>query len=98
MIRVTLPAQLQQLAHVGREVNLDVAGPVTPRAILDALEAHYPALRGTIRDSLTQQRREFLRFYTCGEDVSLSGLDTLLPQAVAEGREKFMIVGAIAGG
>ena len=98
MIRVLLPAHLQRLANTGREVELPVAGPVTQRAILDALEARYPVLRGTIRDQLTQQRRDFIRFFACGEDFSLHSPDAPLPETVANGIDRFMIVGAMAGG
>src|SRR5579864_8608228 len=97
-IRVELPQHLRTLAHVGREVNLDVEGPVTQRAVLDALEARYPMLRGTIREHGTQQRRAFLRFFACEEDLSHESPDTLLPEAVASGKEPFLIIGAIAGG
>jgi molybdopterin converting factor small subunit len=98
MIRVVLPAHLRTLAGVGGEVRLDVAGKVTQRAILDALEAHYPMLRGTIRDHVTQERRPFLRFFACAEDWSLEPADAPLPDAVAAGAEPFLVVGAIAGG
>jgi sulfur-carrier protein len=98
MIRVTLPAHLRKLAQVDGEVQLDVAGPVTQRAVLDALEARYPMLRGTIREHETQKRRAFVRFFACGEDLSHEAPDTPLPDAVATGAEPFMIVGAIAGG
>jgi molybdopterin synthase sulfur carrier subunit len=98
MIRVTLPAHLRKLAHVDGEVKLDVEGPVTQRAVLDALEARYPMLRGTIRDHATQKRRAFVRFFACGEDLSHEPPDAPLPDAVAAGAEPFMIVGAIAGG
>ena len=98
MIRVVLPSHLQRLANVTREVELQVVGPVTQNAILDALEACYPMLRGTIRDHVTRERRDFIRFFACGEDVSLDDPDTLLPEPVARGIEKFMIVGALAGG
>ena len=98
MIRVVLPAHLQRLANVGREVEVQLVGPVTQRAILDALEDRYPMLRGTIRDHVTRERRDFIRFFACGEDVSLDGPDSLLPEPVARGAEKFMIVGALAGG
>ena len=98
MIRVTLPAHLRTLARVKGEVELEVEGPVTTRSILDALEASYPMLRGTIRDHVTQQRRAFVRFFACEEDVSLESPDAPLPDAVARGAEPFMIVGAIAGG
>lgn len=98
MIRVELPYHLRQLAHVEREFRLDVAGPVTHRAILDALEARYPMLRGTIRDHVTKERRAFIRFFACGEDLSLEAPDTPLPEAIASGKELFRIVGAMAGG
>ena len=98
MIRVLLPAHLQRLANTGREVELPVAGPVTQRAILDALEARYPVLRGTIRDQFTHQRRDFIRFFACGEDFSLQSPDAPLPETVANGIDRFMIVGAMAGG
>ncbi|PYX45173.1 MAG: hypothetical protein DMG79_19785, partial [Acidobacteria bacterium] len=93
-----LPQHLRTLAHVGREVELEVAGPVTQRSILDALEARYPMLRGTIRDHGTQQRRAFLRFFACEEDLSHESPDTPLPEAVTSGKEPFLIIGAIAGG
>ncbi len=98
MIRVVLPHHLRTLARVGREVQLEVAGPVTQRSVLDALEARYPMLRGTIRDHVTQQRRPFLRFFACGEDLSHEQPDTPLPKPVAKGTEPFLVVGAIAGG
>ena len=98
MIRVTLPFHLRTLAGVDREVELDVASPVTQRAILDALEARYPQLRGTIRDQVTKERRAFLRFFVCNEDASLASPDAELPAAIANGAEPFMVVGAIAGG
>ena len=98
MIRVTLPTHLRKLAHVDGEVKLDVDGPVTQRAVLDALEARYPMLRGTIRDHVTQKRRAFVRFFACGEDLSHESPDAPLPDAVATGAEPFMVVGAIAGG
>jgi sulfur-carrier protein len=98
MIRVVLPAHLRKLAHVGGEVTLDVAGPVTQRTILDALEARYPMLRGTIRDHVTQRRRPFVRFFACGEDLSNGLPDEPLPDAVATGVERFLVVGAMAGG
>jgi len=98
MIRIELPYHLRQLAHVEREFRLDVAGPVTQRSILDALEARYPMLRGTIRDHTTHERRAFIRFFACGEDLSLEALDAPLPEAVASGKELFRIVGAMAGG
>ena len=98
MIRVTLPAHLRKLARVDGEVKLEVAGAVTQRAVLDALEVRYPMLRGTIRDHVTQKRRAFVRFFACGEDLSHESPDAPLPNAVATGAEPFMIVGAIAGG
>ena len=98
MIRVTLPPHLRKLAQVEGEVKLDVAGPVTQQSVLDALEAGYPMLRGTIRDHMTQKRRAFVRFFACGEDLSHEPPDAPLPDAVATGTEPFMIVGAIAGG
>ena len=98
MIRIELPYHLRNLARVGLEVEVDVAGPVTQRAVLDALEDRYPVLRGTIRDHVTLQRRPFLRFFACEQDLSHEEPDSLLPEAVARGREPFMVVGAIAGG
>jgi len=98
MIRVVLPAHLRTLAGVGGEVKLDVEGPATQRAVLDALEASYPMLRGTIRDHVTQQRRAFLRFFACEQDLSHESPDAALPDAVATGAEPFLIVGAMAGG
>ena len=98
MIRVTLPPHLRKLAQVDGEVKLDVEGPVTQQSLLDALEARYPMLRGTIRDHMTQKRRAFVRFFACGEDLSHQSPDAPLPDAVATGTEPFMIVGAIAGG
>ena len=98
MIRVVLPTHLQRLAGVGREVTLQVDGPVTQRTVLDALEALYPMLRGTVRDQITKERRAFIRFFACGEDFSLVSPDTLLPDKVVSGEEQFMIVGALAGG
>ena len=98
IIRVVLPAHLRTLAHVDGEVKLDVEGPVTQRAVLDALEASYPMLRGTIRDHVTQQRRAFVRFFVCEQDLSHEPPDALLPDAVARGKEPFFVVGAIAGG
>ncbi len=98
MIRVVLPYHLQRLAKVGSEVQLDVAAPVTQRTVLDALEARYPMLRGTIRDHVTQKRRAFLRFFACCEDLSHDLPDAPLPAAVASGAEPYFIVGAIAGG
>ena len=98
MIRVILPFHLRTLARVGEEVTLEVAGPVTQRSILDALEADYPMLRGTIRDHVTHERRPMLRFFACQEDFSHESPDAPLPEAVASGAEPFWIVGAIAGG
>jgi hypothetical protein len=98
MIRVVLPYHLRMLAQVGAEVTLDVAGPVTQRAVLDALEARYPMLRGTIRDHVTHQRRPMLRFFACEEDLSNEPPDAPLPGAVASGAEPLFVVGAIAGG
>ncbi|MBA3387668.1 MAG: MoaD/ThiS family protein [Chthoniobacterales bacterium] len=98
MIRVVLPHHLRTLARVGDEVQVDVDGAATQRAVLDALEAGYPALRGTIRDHVTHKRRPMVRFFACEEDVSHDGPDTPLPEAVAKGTEPFFIIGAIAGG
>lgn len=98
MIRVELPAHLRTLAHVGVEVQLDVQGPVTQRSVLDALEARYPMLCGTIRDHNTQERRPFLRFFACEEDLSHEPPDALLPDRVASGAEPLIVLGAIAGG
>jgi molybdopterin synthase sulfur carrier subunit len=98
MIRVVLPAHLRALAQVEREVTLNVQGPVTQRSILDALEARYPMLRGTIREHVTQKRRPMLRFFACEEDVSHDPVDGPLPDAIASGKEPFFIIGAIAGG
>jgi molybdopterin synthase sulfur carrier subunit len=97
-IRVILPPHLRTLAHVGGDVELHVEGPVTLRSVLDALEARYPMLRGTIRDHVTQQRRPFLRFFACEEDLSHEPPDAPLPAAVASGAEPLVILGAIAGG
>lgn len=98
MIRVVLPPHLKKLAQVDGEVTLDVAGQATQRSLLDALEARYPMLRGTIRDHVTQKRRAFVRFFACGRDLSHESPDAPLPEAVATGAEPFMVVGAIAGG
>jgi sulfur-carrier protein len=98
MIRVILPFHLRNLAQVGNEVTLAVEGPVTQRSVLDALEARYPMLRGAIRDHVTLQRRPFLRFFACEEDLSHESPDAPLPAAVAEGKEPFIVIGAIAGG
>lgn len=98
MIRVVLPFHLRTLAHVGSEVTLEVAPPVTQRAVLDALEKRYPMLRGTIRDHGTLERRAFLRFFACEEDLSHNSPDEALPEAVSSGKEPFIVIGAIAGG
>ncbi len=98
MVRVELPFHLRALASVDREVRVEVAGAVTQRAIIDALEARYPMLRGTIRDYATDKRRPFLRFFACEEDLSFDLPDTPLPDAVASGAEPFLIVGALSGG
>jgi molybdopterin synthase sulfur carrier subunit len=98
MIRVVLPQHLRTLAHVGSEVELEVEGRVTQRSVLDTLEARYPMLRGTIRDHVTQQRRPFLRFFACEEDLSHESPDAPLPDSVVSGAEPFLIIGAIAGG
>lgn len=98
MIRVVLPAHLRTLAHLDGEVALHVAGVVTQRSILDALEARYPMLRGTIRDHATQQRRAFVRFFACEQDLSHELPDAPLPEAVVTGTEPFLVVGAMAGG
>ena len=98
MMRVALPAHLRTLARVDGEVELEVAAPLTQRTVLDALEARYPMLRGTIRDQATGKRRAFMRYFACGEDLSHEAPDTPLPEAVAGGTEPFMVVGAIAGG
>ena len=98
MIRVRLPTHLRNLAFVNGEVQLEVAEPVTLRAVLDALEAQYPTLRGAIRDRSTQQRRAFVRFFACEQDLSHESPDTPLPSAVAEGKEPLLVVGAMAGG
>jgi hypothetical protein len=98
MVRVVLPFHLRNLAHVGSEVTLNVVGPVTQRSVLDALEAQYPMLQGTIRDHTTKQRRAFLRFFACEEDLSHEPPDAPLPEEVASGKEPFLVIGAIAGG
>jgi sulfur-carrier protein len=98
MIRVVIPAHLRTLAHVDGEVKLEIQGQATQRSVLDALEARYPMLRGTIRDHVTQERRPFLRFFACEEDLSHESPDALLPEAVASGAEPFLVIGAIAGG
>ena len=98
MIRVVLPHHLRNLARVGDEVEIEVTGAVTQRSVLDAIEATYPVLRGTIRDHVTRQRRPFLRFFACEQDLSHEPPDDPLPEAVAAGKEPFLIVGAMAGG
>ena len=98
MVRVILPTHLRNLAQVGSEVALEVMPPVTQRSVLDALEARYPMLRGAIRDHDSLERRPFLRFFACEEDLSHNSPDTLLPDAVASGKEPFIVIGAIAGG
>ena len=98
MIRVILPQHLRTLAHVASEITLEVDGPITQRSVLDALEARYPMLRGAIRDHDTHQRRAFLRFFACEEDLSHESPDDPLPEPVASGKEPFIVIGAIAGG
>ncbi|MGA3352032.1 MAG: MoaD/ThiS family protein [Acidimicrobiales bacterium] len=98
MIRVVLPAHLRELANVGREVQLEVAGPLTQRSVIDALETAYPMLKGTVRDPVTQKRRAFVRFFACEDDLSHESPDAPLPEAVATGAEPFFVVGAMAGG
>ena len=98
MFRVMLPTHLRSLAHIDGEVQLEVAAPVTQRTVLNALEARYPVLRGAIREHDTLKRRAFIRFFACEEDLSHESPDASLPEAVANGKEPFMIVGAIAGG
>jgi len=98
MIRVVLPAPLRRLARIEGEVALQVSGPVTQRALLDALEARYPALRGTTRDHVTRERRAYLRFFACGRDLSGESPDAALPEAVLNGQEPFLVVGAVSGG
>ncbi|HYA63929.1 MAG TPA: MoaD/ThiS family protein [Candidatus Sulfotelmatobacter sp.] len=98
MIRIILPPHLRTLAHVGAEVSLEVEGPATQRSVLDALEARYPMLRGAIRDHVTHQRRAFLRFFACEDDLTHEPPDAPLPEAVASGKEPFIVIGAIAGG
>src|SRR5580700_4480955 len=97
-IRIILPQHLRTLAHVGSELQIEVGSPVTQRSVLDALEARYPMLRGTIRDQVTQERRPFLRFFACEEDLSHEPAEAALPDAVASGAEPLLIIGAIAGG
>jgi len=98
MIRIVLPAHLRTLARVDGEVTIEVEGPVTQRSVLDALEASYPMLQGTLRDHVTLKRRPFVRFFACEEDLSHDSPDAPLPDAVASGKEPFLVVGAIAGG
>lgn len=98
MIRVALPTHLRTLANVDGDVELDIRGPVTQRAILDSLERNYPALRGTMRDHATLQRRAFVRFYACQQDLSHESPDAPVPDAVADGAEPFLVIGAMAGG
>ena len=98
MIRVSLPPHLRIMARVDREVEIELEGPVTQRAVLDALESRYPMLRGTIRDHVSQQRRPFIRFFACEQDLSHDAPDAPLPEAVATGAEPYLVVGAIAGG
>jgi hypothetical protein len=98
MIRLALPAHLRTLARVGGDITLEIEGPVTQRSVLDALEARFPMLRGTIRDQITQQRRPFIRFFACEKDLSHESPDAPLPAAVASGAEPFLVIGAIAGG
>lgn len=98
MIRVVIPHHLRRLTNAGKEVQLEVEGPITQRAVLDALEAKYPMLRGTIREHGTLKRRAFIRFFACEQDLSHQPVDMLLPEAVATGTEPFLIVGAMAGG
>ena len=98
MIRVVLPTHLRTLARVDREVQLEVEGRVTQASILDALEASYPMLRGTMRDRTTHQRRPFVRFFACGQDLSHESIDAVLPDAIATGAEPFLVIGAMAGG
>jgi len=97
-IRVQLPAHLRTLARVTGEISVEIEGAVTQRSVLDAVEVNYPTLRGTIRDQMTHTRRAFIRFFACGEDLSLESPDRSLPEPVAAGREPFLVVGAIAGG
>ena len=98
MIKVILPAHLRNLVGITGTLSLEFSGPATPRLVIDAVEAAYPVLRGTIRDQATKKRRAFVRFFACGQDVSLEPDDTPLPDAISSGREPFMIIGAIAGG
>jgi sulfur-carrier protein len=98
LVKVALPAHLRTLARVDGPVELDVEGSATQRAILDALEARYPMLRGTMRDHVTKQRRPFVRFFACGQDLSHESMDAVLPDAIATGAEPFLVIGAMAGG
>jgi sulfur-carrier protein len=98
MIRIVLPAHLRSLAKISGEVQLDVSGPLTQRAVLDALEGRYPMLSGTLRDHVTLERRPFVRFFACAQDLSNDPPDTLLPDEVCSGKEPFLVVGAVAGG
>jgi molybdopterin synthase sulfur carrier subunit len=98
MVRIELPYHLRQLAHIEGDVMVEVTGAVTPRVVIDELESRFPMLRGTIRDHATGERRAYLRFFACEQDVSFAGMDAALPAAVASGREPFLIVGAISGG
>ena len=98
MIRVVLPAHLRTLARITSDVELEIEGPVTQRSVLDALEARYPMLRGTIRDLATRKRRPFIRFFACGEDISQEPADATVPVEVVAGKEPFRIIGAMAGG
>jgi len=97
-VRIELPQHLRTLAHVGHEVPIEVSGPVTQRSVLDALEACYPMLKGAIRDHVTKERRAFLRFFACQEDLTHESPDAPLPEAVISGKEPFLVIGAIAGG
>ena len=97
-VRIELPQHLRTLAHVGNEVPIEVEGPVTQRSVLDALQARYPMLKGAIRDHVTKERRAFLRFFACQEDLTHESPDAPLPEAVASGKEPFLVIGAIAGG
>ncbi|MBI2826827.1 MAG: MoaD/ThiS family protein [Planctomycetia bacterium] len=98
MIRVELPANLRILAHIRGDVTVEVEGPATQRSVLDALESRYPMLRGTIRDHVTARRRAFIRFYACEQDLSNESPDAPLPEAVASGKEPYLIIGALSGG
>ena len=98
MIRVELPTHLRSLAHVKGEITFEIEGPVTQRSVLDAIEARYPMLEGTMRDHVTRQRRAFIRFFACGQDLSHESPDAALPDEVVNGKEPFLVVGAIAGG